>query len=250
MKIAVVNRSTRVSDADAAKMASAWGIQSARDVAPAWGAAVGLFTFRKPGEVQPGEIVQVITDTPADPGVLGEHSVGADGQPDSEVCAGVVLDNGGTVLGDSFGMDHPATADYSVSSVGGHEAIELPGDAFVNTWWQGPMTAHGCLYAAELCDPVQDTFYEIDGVRVPNFILPAWSNPWHTPDMGPVDFLDVLKGRPFTKTPGGYFVIRDDAGNCTQVFGETVPGWMRELKRQSPRFASRIRAASTTKAGA
>ena len=58
-----------------------------------------------------------------------------------------------------------------------HEAIELVGDPLNNLLVQGPHPTdhrHLVFHQFELCDAVSGEFYEIEGVKVQNFVLPGW----------------------------------------------------------------------------
>lgn len=46
------------------------------------------------------------------------------------------------------------------------------------------------LRAYEIADPVERTFFLLDGVRMSNFVYPAYFEPWRD---GPLDYLNLLK---------------------------------------------------------
>jgi len=81
-----------------------------------------------------------------------------------------------------------------------HEVLELLADPFTESLKEHPVT--GEWWMVEVCDPIEatDFSYEIDKVRVENFITP---NYFDLDYRGSVDFRGYLKG-PFTIMPGGY----------------------------------------------
>lgn len=91
-----------------------------------------------------------------------------------------------------------------------HEALELLGDAQVNLLVQGPHpngSGKVVFHSYEMCDAVQDESYEIDGVKVSNFVLPLYFT--ETDEAGGRnDFLgreyDGKKLKSFGINPGGY----------------------------------------------
>jgi hypothetical protein len=104
-----------------------------------------------------------------------------------------------------------------------HEALELTGDAENNLLVQGPHPSkprHQVFHWFEMCDAVQDESYEIDGIRVSNFVLPLYFTSSNERG-GRNDFLGTVtktkKGpqtlRSFSVNPGGYIGFFDTAEN-------------------------------------
>jgi len=95
-----------------------------------------------------------------------------------------------------------------------HEALELIGDPEVNLLVRGPHpTEHRKVFHwFEMCDAVQDDAYEVDGVRVSNFVLPLYFTSSNERG-GRNDFLGTLHGgrtlRSFSVNPGGYIGFFD-----------------------------------------
>lgn len=213
MQIAIVNTSTLVSNNDAAKMAAAIEHQVRADFAPAWGRVpvpVGFYTspHAAPADGHGIALVDTIADAPA--GVLGYHTEDARGQWGIVACK-PELDAGAQVL----------TGDWAVSSVLSHEVLELLADPSCSFWASAGRRA----YCLEVCDPVEAPTYEVDGVAVSNFVLPAWFDPQGT---GPFDHLGLLKA-PFSLLKGGY-VVYSSQGAEHQEYGDQFPGWRREMK--------------------
>jgi hypothetical protein len=83
-----------------------------------------------------------------------------------------------------------------------------------------------------VCDPVQASPYEIDRVRVCNFVLPEWFEPEHEDGEMKMDYLGVLDS-PFKLAPGGY----------TDVFrnGKTKTVWGEKAKTNKARHRLKMR---------
>ena len=92
-----------------------------------------------------------------------------------------------------------------------HEVLELVVNPHVNRFALGtnPQNPnHFAMHAFEVCDAVNDDAYEIDGVLVSNFVLPAYFSLEHEPG-GRNDFLgtvgaDGRKLAQFNVSPRGY----------------------------------------------
>jgi hypothetical protein len=217
LQIAIMNGSTRVTDAEAALMTAAVGRQVSRDVWPAWGIRLPSVTYFPPGSAPP-PVMHIITltdtidDAPA--GVLGYHTEDPGGRQWGIVAASPSLDSGGDVL----------TGDWSVASILSHEVCELLVDPACNLW---AANGHGRAYSYEVCDPVEAPTYVINGVSVSNFVLPAWFDP-ELPSGARYDHMGVLKA-PFTLAPGGYCVYLSQ-GTEHQLQGDKFPEWRKAMK--------------------
>lgn len=143
---------------------------------------------------------------------LGYHDTDSRGNPYGKVFTDVILQNGGSVLGDK---GDPA---FSVSACASHEVGETLVDPTCYWWWDN---GHISI-AAEDADPVQGDAYTINGVAVSNLIIPqAWANP-KAPRSARFDMMEKLTA-PFTRTPGGYWVQMDDSGSET-TFADGTTG--------------------------
>lgn len=98
-----------------------------------------------------------------------------------------------------------------------HEALELIGDPEVNLLVAGPnphKPGQTVFHWYEMCDAVQSEFYEIDGIKVSNFLLPLYFTGGEELG-GRNDFLGNLhKGKTlqsFGVNPGGYIGYFDPA---------------------------------------
>lgn len=213
MELALLNRSQRLSLLDLEYQRRALTRQMVEHFAPAWAAskwaAAGL-SFRLPTNDRPWPYAVY-----SDPGVLPLGSFFQifyrDQVPDGE-------------LGDHDPTEAQvrAAADPLDATTPSHEGLETRGDVPCDLWI--PSGTPGVRFAAEACDAVEDLWYpivvdDVEGqpareIRVSNFVLPDW---FVLGSKGPWDFMGVLTG-PQEITPGGY-VIKDDHGDVTNVFG-------------------------------
>lgn len=109
-----------------------------------------------------------------------------------------------------------------------HEALELIADPENNLFVQGPHPTkrkHTVFYYYEMCDAVQDEDYEIDGIKVSNFVLPLYFTS-SAEKGGRNDFLsrkydafgklapDGKTLKSFGINPGGYLGFYDPETQC------------------------------------
>lgn len=240
MTIALVNRSTRVTNGDALLMADAVQIQMDVHVAPAWDRLPAQVRYYEDEDLVPdGAYVIVLLDNSDQQGALGWHTEGPGGAVFSQVFASPVLDAGGGVL-------DGGTAGVSVASVVSHEAIEAFVDPSVNVWVDGIMGRDGGCYAYEACDPVEGDSYDIvlpvgPKVSVSAFVTPAWFDLEAAPD-APRSYPNGLTKGPFKLAPGGYMVVRQDPGSEKQVFAEQIPpAWRMNAKANNTASRTKVR---------
>lgn len=100
-------------------------------------------------------------------------------------------------------------------SVLSHEVLELVGNPSVNLHVPGPHPLNRrkrAFYWVEMCDPVQDSVYEIGGVTVSDFVLPAYFSMGEEKN-APTHFLGIKQAKPTLKSfgtlPGGYVIYYD-----------------------------------------
>lgn len=207
--IAVINFSS-VSDREAQRAIRAVNRQVIEDFMPIWGAGYvsKLHASRfnpaadpdilEEGPV-PAEAVLYLVDQPHLAGALGYHSIN-----NSEVPVGFVF----TDLGE-----------WTVTL--SHEVLELIVDPTVNILVPGPHPANPndvVLHAYEVCDAVERTVYDIEGIVVSNFITPQYFREGDARGTRN-DFLGI--GVPsFGLTPGSHIAFFNLAtGNWEVVIG-------------------------------
>src|SRR2546426_10855366 len=127
---------------------------------------------------------------------LGYHELTKDGQPVSKVFVKTTL------------------ADHQLVSVTAcHELFEMAIDPIANLWAEA---ADGTEYAYEMCDPVEEDTFLVDGIQMSNFVHPSWFEPFKHPPGTKFDNLGLLT-KPFSMTKGGYVIVKKK-GKVTQQF--------------------------------
>jgi hypothetical protein len=91
-----------------------------------------------------------------------------------------------------------------VSVTACHELFEMVIDPIANLWAEA---ADGTEYAYEMCDPVEEDTFLVDGIEMSNFLHPSWFEPFKHPAGTKYDHLGLLK-KPFSMTKGGYVIIK------------------------------------------
>lgn len=194
VKIACVNGAKTPLGVDFDRLTSA--LQKCYDqfFVPVWGYPVTLYNTNKPGA---GDWLFMYLDTADQAGALGYHDLTANGQPVSKVFVKTTIDD-----------------KQLVSVTACHELFEMVIDPLANLWAQGQGNA---MYAYEMCDPVEEDVFIVDGIAMSNFVHPSWFEPFKHPLGTKYDHLGLLK-KPFSMTKGGY-MIEMKAGKVNEVFG-------------------------------
>ena len=130
-------------------------------------------------------------------GALGYHDLTKDGQPLSKIFVKTTL-----------------AAKEKVSVTACHELFEMVIDPVANLWAEGP---GGTEYAYEMCDPVEEDTFLVNGIEMSNFVHPSWFEPFKHPPGTKYDHLGRLT-KPFSMTKGGYMIVKK-GGKVSQVFG-------------------------------
>lgn len=209
--VAIVSESRRVPPEQLAPVAAAMQQQVQRDFAPLWGvnAVVAAMPDRKTAQGM-GYWPIVVQDTLDDPGALGYHT-DEHHQPYALV---------------------EATRDWTITV--SHEMLEMLADPFGSRLWvaHDPKLGAGerVRILIEVCDPPEAKAYEIGGVRVSDFVTPAYYHTVHR--LGHQYTLMGNIARPRTLIPGGYISYVDADGHWWQQtwFSGSQPS-TRELGR-------------------
>jgi hypothetical protein len=186
-----------------ATVASAVSLQLDRDFAPEWGGSYAVRVASTPQDIVPGEVVFAIVDVlPDAPGAIAYHDV-----------------NGTAVPVAFLALSTCNTLD-DVSTAISHEVCETGGDAECNLWADA---SQGQEFANETCDAVESTSYDIDGVRVSDFVLRSFFAP---NGQAPYSQVQATGGPgpsgPFQTFSGGYQIVRSSGTGETQVQGEII----------------------------
>jgi hypothetical protein len=201
--IAVINVSDVASDVDAEAWTLAIQKQVSQDLAPHYGDA-SLLYIPKGGNAPPNTWQIILANDSDQAGALGYHDVTKDGLPTGYAFVGTDL---------KFG--------YLPSVTLSHEICEMRGDPYINLTAFDP---DGNLRAYETCDAVEadSDGYDIDGVRVSDFVLPAWYDA-NVPAGTKLDHMGRLT-TPFSLRPGGYSSVYHlyMAGTWTQITAQSI----------------------------
>lgn len=163
---------------------------------PVWGFPVKLYTTRK---AKPTDWQLVYFDDADAADALGYHDLTKNGQPVSRVFVRTTLLGG-----------------EKVSVTACHELFEMAIDPVANLWAERGRTQ----YAYEMCDPVEEDTFFVDGVEMSNFVYPTWFEPFKHRRDTKYDHLGLLKA-PFSMTPGGYMIVMRN-GKVLQKDGSTA----------------------------
>lgn len=165
---------------------------------PIWGKTATLTL--KTGFPDPvsGEITCLVQDYMDISGLLGYHFCQTDGTPYVRVFARSIEASGQTV-----------------SAVLSHELMELLANPMANSFCLNDTgRGTGSLYNLEVCDPVQQNYYDINGFTLSNFVTPRF---YLATAPGPYDFLGTISA-PFTPAPGGRLPMKPVTG-LPSIFG-------------------------------
>jgi hypothetical protein len=188
--VQVKNRSTVVADRDVQRAVDACNKQISRDFGPAYGIEAIAHFAPKDAPLSAYDWQLIVVDNADQAGALGYHETAANGAPIGYCFAKTTMDDGGLW-----------TVTFS------HELLELLADPEIN---QCVLDEAGHkLFAYECCDACEDDSlaYDIDGVKVSDFVLPAFWMPT-TPVHAPLSFTGAVK-KPLQILPGGYLAWLD-----------------------------------------
>ncbi len=187
IKIALINRTSRIRDAVFATRLAAFQAQITEDFCPAWGIDPVTISFVGKAEVPDPALWKVwLLDNSDQADALGYHE-DETGVPESKI---FVEDD----------MKYGSEISVTIS----HELLEMLADPKIDR--VGP-TIDGLQYMVEVGDPVEADLDgpQHGGVRLSNFVLP----PYYVPgSAGPWDFMGLLKGPCPDMRPGGYLAWR------------------------------------------
>lgn len=190
-----------ISRSDLEKAALALSIQAQQHFAvpPPLGYGIGasVRVANSPFDVQPDEWVLALLVSPDIEGALGYHDQTPHGMPVLKIFP---------LLDASDGARWEVTASHEVL-----EALADPNCARVAQSYDGQMWAY------EVCDACETTSYEIGGVPVSNFVLPAYFEP--VKKAVKFDYLGLIS-QPLEILPGGYGQYFDPRTGWEQVLSQ------------------------------
>lgn len=218
MLVSVVNRTNSITDGEVQKAIRAINRQISEDFEPYWGFGGQLRLEGRIGDTADrqnladlrGEAILYLWDHADVQNALGYHDKNASGIP-----YGFVFTELSAQLGEPWSV--------TLS----HEALELLGDPQGNLLVQGPHPVEAgkdVYHWFEMCDAVQSQTYEIDGVRVANFVLPLYFTPGEQSG-GRNDFLGAMGSsgqglQSFGVAPGGYIGYYDPVSRGARTYAQ------------------------------
>jgi len=153
-------------------------------VAPVWGTPAKLVHSR---DFVKGAWAMVFLETADEPDALAYHDLTPEGLPEAKVFVKTTLDNGELV---------------SVSA--SHELVEMLVDPATNLMTTGPDAK--TIYAYESADPVEALDFEVRGMRMSDFVYPAYFEDFHKRGSVQLDHLNKVR-KPFQILPDGYQIV-------------------------------------------
>jgi len=161
---------------------------------PVWGYPVKLYNTKK---ARPSDWLFIYFDDADEAGAEGYHDLTHRGQPVSKVFLKTSLED-----------------NVPVSVTASHELFEMVIDPIANLWAEATSRTQ---YGYEMCDPVEEDTFMVDGIEMSNFLYPSWFEPFKHRRGTKFDHLGKLK-KPFSLTKGGYMIINRD-GHVMEKFG-------------------------------
>jgi hypothetical protein len=224
-QVVLKNFTTMVSDSDIKRYMAALQIQVTRDFAPLYGSNMVLRFAPTSEALHEKEWLLGIYNDADQAGALGYHDLTAGGTPLGKVFAKTTYADGGLL-----------------SVVISHELLEMGADPWINLTALDPVTNR--LYAYEVCDAVEadDLGYDINSVRVSDFVKPHFFTRNRKPLLGELYSFNGKLAKPFSLDPGGYLSYID-LDNASE-------GWQQVTADRHLNASSGFRGHSGTSRGA
>jgi hypothetical protein len=184
VRIACINKATVDLGVPFAKLTAALQKCYDRHFLPVWGYPVKLYNTKR---AKPTDWQFVYLDDADMADAEGDHDLSKKGRPYTKVFVKTTLKD-----------------KELVSVVASHELFEMVIDPIANLWAQAK---DGTEYAYEMCDPVEEDTFLVDGIPMSNFVYPTWFEPFKHPPGTKFDHLGLLK-RPFSLRKTGYATIK------------------------------------------
>jgi hypothetical protein len=167
-------------------------------VSPVWGTPAKLI---KSTDFVKGDWAIVFLDNADQPGALAYHDLTPDGWPLSKVFVKTTLENNDLV---------------NVSA--SHELVEMLVDPAINLMTTGP--AAGVVYAYESADPAEELNFDVNGIKMSDFVFPSYFEVFRAPESTQFDYLNAVS-KPFQILKGGYQIVLKN-GKWTQIYGSAA----------------------------
>jgi hypothetical protein len=209
-RVAVINQSKSITDYEVKKVVSALQKQVNNDFAPIWGVNAKLSFTAEGKKPDPQSWWLEIHDESDQSEMISYHSVTSEGLPLARISA---------TEASKYGIGWTVAAS--------HELLSMLVDPHANlSVLRESETRQGTLYMYEVAAPCQGPKYgyEIDGVRVSDFVTPAWFDASAQPGSH-FDFGGHVAS-PFTILPG-------DTRECSTSPRVVAGGSRQNLKRHA-----------------
>lgn len=219
----VINQSSIISDSDLQDALAAIQKQIDYHFLPVWNIGASL-NFAPAGSFNNRTPTVWVMDYSDDVSILGYHDIS-----DINVPVGFAFAKSAEDQGESWTV----TLD--------HEILEMISDPFANIAAEGQFIGQPAFFAYENCDPVEEDFYNIDGITLSNFVYPSW---FINTTSAQYDYMGVLDA-PFTLSSAGYFSYFRAIGRWIDVTNNSLlpsqrkskfSRWMRRRKASDPHF--------------
>ncbi len=224
--IACYSRTTEPLDFDLDRLIAALQVYVDVHVAPVWGTPATLVATAGPVKGAWGLVFMDDADA-EHPDISARHDVTAEGLPLAKVFV-------------RTSRKHRQPASLNAS----HELVEMLIDPGNNLMVRKPHS--GTMYCYEVADPVEDKGFEIDGLRMSNFVYPTYFETFHRRGSVKFDHRGHVK-RPFQILRGGYQITHAD-GQWVNEYGSLAKA-IRHAKedRRGRRGAHRTRSSHPAK---
>lgn len=218
--IAVINASSVMNDDAVANIVMALQTQVDRDYSKAW-YCTAKFEFVPRGQTpQKGRWWLSILDDSDVSSALGYHDLTSEGLAIGKAFVKTDLDNG-----------------YIPSVTISHEALEMIEDPYIGNAYNVQTSASTYRnYALEVCDACEDDSfaYEINGVKVSDFVFPSWFVSGYVEGKPPFDFQRKIT-KPYELLQGGYIGYQNIGRNKSpdwNIFTAKTTTKDRKLRKQ------------------
>lgn len=193
IEIAVINKSSVVTDEVVQGVVPALQKQVERDFAPVWGTGANLSFIPQGSKPAKGAWWLVVLDNSDQAGALGYHDMTSNGLPISKVFAKTIQHYG---------------EQWTVAA--SHELLEMLADPNINLTVFEQSKNVGTLYAHEVCDACQSGKfgYKVDNVLLSDFVYPTWFESFRKQGSAQFDYANQIQ-KPFQLLSGGYIGVYD-----------------------------------------
>lgn len=227
--IDVINESLVLTDTQVNAVLPAMQTQVSRDLAAVWGVDATLHFVATGQQPAPGHWWIAVLDDSDQAGALGYHDLTAEGLPLAKVFA---------KTDQHYGLNWTVTLS--------HELLEMLIDPYIELASQ---VSNTMFYAYEVCDACEDDqfAYDINGVKVSDFVTPQWFQNNVHPAGTKFDYMNHI-GTPLQLLTGGYIgLLQFHSHGWSSKTAQHTDGVRRATERPGSRRHRRINGRETWK---